>query len=164
MNNQQNTIILLDLNYTLVANSAENRYTRPYKKKIKQELYREWLVELFKGYYVIIITARPNYQEKDTMNSIKEKLNGWMPDEVYFQEENDTPPVAKEKLLKKYILPKHAKQNNFLAVESNPKTKLMYKNYGINSVSIYDEEGKELSEILKNGGLKNGGKNLFNPE
>lgn len=149
MNNQQNTVILLDLNYTLVSNSAENRYTQPYKKKIKHELYRKWLVELIKDYYVIIITARPNYQQNETMDSIKEKLNGWMPDEVYFQEENNTPPVAKEKLLKKYILPKHGKLNNFLAVESNPKTKVMYKKFGINSVSVYDEEGRELKEILK---------------
>lgn len=46
-----------------------------------------------------------------------------MADEASFQEENDAPPVAKEKLLKKYIFPKHGAKNNYLAIESNPKTK-----------------------------------------
>lgn len=145
---KQNIIILLDLNYTLVSNSGENRYIRPYQRKIKEEIYRTWLLELIKDYYVIIITARPNYQKKETINSIKEKLNGWMPDEMYFQEENDTPPVAKEKLLKKYIFPKHGAKNNYLAIESNPKTKKMYEKYGIQSVSVYDEEGREITEKL----------------
>lgn len=66
-----------------------------------------------------------------------------MPDEMYFQEENDRPPVAKEKLLKKYIFPKHGRNNNYFAIESNPRTKIMYKKYGIPSVSVYDE--KELN-------------------
>lgn len=148
MNNNQSIIILLDLNYTLVSNSAKNRYTRPYQRKIKEERYRTWLVELIKDYYVIIITARPNYQKKETMNSIKVKLNGWMPDEVYFQEDNDTPPVAKEKLLIKYIFPKHGVQNNYLAIESNPKTKKMYEKYEIQSVSVYNEDGLEIKKKL----------------
>jgi len=111
-------------------------------------LYREWLVELIKDYYVIIITARPDYQKKETIKSIKVKLKGWMPAEMYFQEENDNPPVAKEKLLKKYIFPKYGIQNNYLAIESNPKTKKMYENYGIDSVSIYDDDGFELRKKL----------------
>lgn len=41
-----NPIILLDLNYTLVQNSAEIKYIRPYRKKIEAELYREWLINL----------------------------------------------------------------------------------------------------------------------
>ena len=106
-NFKENPIILLDLNYTLVGNSAQNRFVRPYQKKIKKEKYREWLINLIENYYVIIITARPDYQKIATIESIKEKLNGWMPDEMYFQEENDAPPIAKEKLLHKYIFPKH---------------------------------------------------------
>lgn len=148
MNNTHDLIVLLDLNYTLVANSAKTRYIRPFQKKIKHELYREWLVELIKDYYVIIITARPDYQKKETIKSIKVKLKGWMPAEMYFQEENDNPPVAKEKLLKKYIFPKYGIQNNYLAIESNPKTKKMYENYGIDSVSIYDDDGFELRKKL----------------
>ena len=147
--NDERLVILLDLNYTLVGNSAQNRYLRPYQKKIKKEEYRKWLVNLVKDYYVIIITARPDYQKIATMASIKEKLNGWMPDEMYFQEENDSPPVAKEKLLKKYIFPNHGIKRSYLAIESNLKTKIMYKKYNIPSVSVYDNEGIELRNVLK---------------
>lgn len=147
--NDERPLILLDLNYTLVGNSAEIRYVRPYQKKIKNEEYREWLVNLIKDYYVIIITARPDYQKIATTASIREKLNGWMPNEMYFQEENDSPPVAKEKLLKKYIFPNHGIKRSYLAIESNPKTKIMYKSYNIPSVSVYDNECVELRNILK---------------
>lgn len=141
-------IILLDLNYTLVKNSAEIKFIRPYQKKIMAELYRNWLVDLLANYYVIIITARPDYQKKDTIKSFKKKLNGWMPHEIYLQEENDRPPLAKEKLLNKYIFTKHGELNNYLAIESNPNTKIMYKKYGIKSTSVYDEKGVELRKIL----------------
>lgn len=145
---KDNPIILLDLNYTLVSNSKDIKYIRPYQKKIKAEKYREWLVKLLSDYYTIIITARPDYQKEVTIESFKEKLNGWMPDEMYFQEENDRPPIAKEKLLKKYIIPEHGIENNYLAVESNPRTKTMYKRYNILSVSVYDDEGLELRKHL----------------
>ena len=141
-------IILLDLNYTLVGNSAEIKTIRPYQNKIRAERYRDWLVELIKDYYVILITARPDYQKEMTIKSFKEQLKGWMPDEMYFQEENDAPPIAKEKLLNKYILPNHGLERNYLGIESNPRTKKMYKNYGIDSVSVYDEEGIELRKKL----------------
>jgi len=106
-------------------------------------------VELIKDSYVILITARPKYQEKATIDSFNEKLNGWMPDEIYFQEENDRPPIAKEKLLQKYILPKHGLKKNYLAIESNPRTKKMYENYQIPSVSVYDDDGVELKKKLE---------------
>ena len=146
--NSDSPIILLDLNYTLVENSSEIKYIRPYQKKINSEKYREWLIELINTYYIIIITARPDYQKSTTIKSFEEKLNGSMPDEMYFQEENDRPPIAKEKLLKKYIFPKHGQYNNYLAIESNPRTKMMYKQYNIPTVSVYDDEGLELREII----------------
>ncbi len=139
----------MDLNYTLVGNSAEIKFIRPYQKKIEAEKYRDWLVELIKDYHVILITARPDYQKECTIKSLEKKLNGWMPDEMYFQEENDIPPVAKEKLLNKYIIPKYGLERNYLAIESNPRTKKMYKKYNIPSVSVYDEEGTELRKELE---------------
>jgi hypothetical protein len=148
-NNSRNLIILLDLNYTLVCNSDEIKFIKPYQKKIIAEKYRDWLVDLIKDFYVILITARPKYQEKVTTDSIKEKLGGWMPNEMYFQEENDRPPVAKEKLLQKYILPKHGLNIDYLAIESNPRTKKMYKKYQIHSVSVYDEDGLDLRNQLE---------------
>jgi len=136
-------IILLDLNYTLVGNSKAIKNVRPFEEKIRQEQYREWLVDLIKDYYTILITARPDYQKEATVKSIEEKLPHWMPDEMYFQEENDRPPVAKEKLLKKYIFPVHGIDAPFLAIESNPRTKQMYSKYNISSVSAYHDHDKD---------------------
>lgn len=143
-------IILLDLNYILVANSRENKYTRPFQKKIENEEYRKWLLDVIRDYYVILITARPDYQKDATIKSLAKKLGGWMPDELYFQEENDSPPIAKEKLLKKYIFPKHGANGDYFALESNPKTKIMYKEYGIPSVSIKDQDVNELKTQIEN--------------
>ena len=145
-------ILLLDLNYTLVANSQENKHIRPYQKKIEREEYRKWLVDMIRNYYVILITARPEYQKKVTIESLENKLGGWMPQEMYFQEKNDSPPVAKEKLLRKYILSQHGNNGDFFAIESNPKTKLMYKKYSIPSVSINDKDRKSLISEIENRG------------
>lgn len=88
-----------------MGNSKAIKNVRPFQKKIRQEKYSEWLVDLIKDYYTILITARPDYQNEATVKSIEEKLHHWMPDEMYFQEENDRPPVAKEKILKKICSP-----------------------------------------------------------
>ena len=39
-------------------------------------------------------------------------------------------------------------ERSYLAIESNPRTKKMYQKYNIPSVSVYDEEGIELRDIL----------------
>lgn len=135
-------IVLLDLNYTLVGNSKAIKNVRPFQEKIRQEKYREWLVDLIKDYY-ILITARPDYQKEATVESIEEKLPHWMPDEMYFQDENDRPPVAKEKLLKKYIFPVHGIDASYLGLESNPRTKEMYSKYSITSISAYYDHDKD---------------------
>ncbi|MGB1127627.1 MAG: hypothetical protein ACPG3X_04575 [Opitutales bacterium] len=43
-------IYLLDLNYTLVANSPKRRDPpiRPFIRQIEQEAYRQWLIELLR--------------------------------------------------------------------------------------------------------------------
>lgn len=132
-------IILLDLNYTLVGNSVENKYTRPWAKKIGNEEYREWLVDLLREEYVILITARPEYQKSLTMGTIAQKLRGWQPEEAYFNEMDQYPPACKERILKKYIFPKHGEDAHYFAIESNPSTKSMYTRQNIPAVSIKDD-------------------------
>jgi hypothetical protein len=53
-------IILLDLNYTLVSNNPA-RGTTPERmeKRLANEQYRQWLVELVRPHTVVLITARP---------------------------------------------------------------------------------------------------------
>ena len=62
------------------------------------------------------------------------KKTGWEPVEVYFNDINAEPHVFKESALKRFIFPKYGTDGaQFYAVESNPKTRAMYKRYGIHA-------------------------------
>lgn len=124
-------ICLLDLNYTLVGNQATTRMLRPFNKRMEAEEYRLDLLEAIKDDYVIIVTARPAYQARQTLENIKRKT-GWQPQEWYFNDIDAEPPVFKESALRRFIFPRHGQDGSqFYAVESNPKTRAMYDKYGI---------------------------------
>ncbi len=124
-------ICLLDLNYTLVGNQKETRLLRPFSRRMDAEEYRADLIDAIRDDYVIIITARPDYQMRQTMENIKRKT-GWMPQEWYFNDLNADPPTIKESILRRFIFPKHGDTpEQFYAVESNPKTRAMYSRHGI---------------------------------
>lgn len=124
-------IILLDLNYTLVANS-ENKL-KPFSRQIEQEEYRTRLIQSFRNDYVILITARPQAYKDRTLDSIMAKTL-WMPHEAYFNHLNLRPHIIKEIILKTYLIPR-LKTEHMLAIESNPKTRAMYKKYNIKSLT-----------------------------
>lgn len=131
---------LVDLNYTLVGNSpkwGEPRIT-PFSRQIEQETYRQWLVDFLRDKYAILITARPERYRKQTLERIFLKTS-WQPQEAYFAEISSTPPEIKEDLLLRYILPKHGRNgSDFFGIESNPKTREMYRQYGIDSLKVKD--------------------------
>ncbi len=128
---QGKRICLLDLNYTLVANQMDTRMLRPFSRRMEAEEYRMDLIRAIEDDYVIIVTARPDYQREETMRNILRKT-GWKPVEVYFNDINGQPPAFKEYALKRFIFPKYGRDAaQFYAVESNPKTRAMYKRYGI---------------------------------
>ena len=145
-------ICLLDLNYTLVGNQAQTRSLRPFSKRMEQEEYRKDLIEAIRDDYVIIITARPDYQMRQTMENVFKKT-GWKPDEVYFNDINAEPPVFKESALKRFVFPKHGEDGSRMyAVESNPVTRQMYDLYGIGAqpyVKFIRSKGKEPVKIKK---------------
>ena len=87
-------ICLLDLNYTLVGNQATTRMLRPFSRRMEAEEYRTDLIEAIKDDYVIIVTARPDYQMKQTMENIKRKT-GWQPQEWYFNDINGEPQSSR---------------------------------------------------------------------
>lgn len=97
-------ICLLDLNYTLVGNQADTRMLRPFSRRMEAEEYRADLIEAIRDDYVIIVTARPDYQMKQTMENIKRKT-GWQPQEWYFNDINAEPPVFKESALRRSSCP-----------------------------------------------------------
>ena len=129
-------IYLLDLNYTLVGNQQETKNLKPFSKRLEGEEYRQDLLEAIKSGYVIMITARPDYLQKDSLLNIANKT-GWQPQEAYFNDENSPPPIFKEKALNKWVFPKHGENKvnfEYVAIESNPRTRAMYARYGITAM------------------------------
>lgn len=127
-------IYLLDLNYTLVSNQKESHLIRPFSARLEKEEYRLDLVEIIKDSYVIIITARPEYQKIQSLKNVLKKT-AWNPQEAYFNDINAEPPVFKERALLRFVFPKHGKEEvEYFAIESNPKTRAMYAKYGIRAM------------------------------
>ncbi len=131
-------ICLLDLNYTLVSNQLDTKHLRPFSRRMEAEEYRLDLINAIKDDYVIIVTARPDYQQEQTMKNVFAKT-GWMPAEMYFNDLGAEPPIYKESALKRFIFPKHGDDGSiYYAVESNPRTRAMYSRYGI-AAQPYDK-------------------------
>ena len=124
-------ICLLDLNYTLVGNQRETRLIRPFSARMRAEEYRTDLIEKIRDDYVIIVTARPDYQMQETMENLYRKT-GWKPQEWYFNDIDAQPPIFKESALRRFVFPKHGESpEQYYAVESNPRTRAMYARHGI---------------------------------
>ena len=126
---QKDKIILLDLNYTLIANSKEIR-TMPLDKKIKSQKYETDLINLIKDNYVILITASPYRRSYKILRDIKEKT-GFEPDESFWNFGRQ-PPALKKYWMENEVIPQHGDDGDkYLAIESNPATRRMYKKLGI---------------------------------
>jgi hypothetical protein len=125
-------IVLLDLNYTLVAERSPDASQAA-------ETYRRWLVPLLRDRYVILITARPHAQRESTLARIREQL-GWVPDEAWFNERDLPPPACKRDILERHVLPKHGRPDtrSYVALESNPRTAAMYAKLGIPGLRVWD--------------------------
>lgn len=119
------------MNFTLVGNQATTRMLRPFSRRMEAEEYRTDLIDAIRDDYVIIITARPDYQMRQTMENIRRKT-GWQPNEWYFNDIDADPPTFKESALQRFVFPKHGADGaTYYAVESNPRTRTMYHRYGI---------------------------------
>ena len=119
-------IYLLDLNYTLVDKEKDAPRIRPMELQIELETYRQWLIDMLKGKYVILTTARMQKYEIFTLNRIYTKTN-WLPNESFFSIFRHLPHIKKEWILKWRIFPKHGNNpEQFFAIESNPKPLLFY--------------------------------------
>ena len=122
-------IILLDLNYTLISNSWEIRWEK-LPGKIEKRRYEHELVSLIKDNYVILITASPYYTSFDSLRHI-ERNTDLKIDESYWNF-GKRPHELKRYWLEKAVLPTHGRDvEKYLAIESNPKTREMYAEFGI---------------------------------
>ena len=122
-------IILLDLNYTLISNSKEIKYM-PLDEKIKNQEYESELIDLIKNNYVILITASPYKRSHKILRDIEEKT-GFVVDESFWNFGRQ-PPVLKKYWVETEVIPRHGEDmDKYLAIESNPTTRRMYKKLGI---------------------------------
>ena len=122
-------IILLDLNYTLIANSWAIRHDK-LPLKIYNRKYEHKLVDLIKDNYVILITASPDYTSTESLKHIEENTTLKIAESYW--NFGKRPPELKKYWLEKAVLPKHGDNpNKYLAIESNPKTRKMYAKFGI---------------------------------
>ncbi len=130
-------IILLDLNYTLVANSELKKSQRAaYDQKILSETYREWLIDLVRPHYVILATVRKSRYQVQTLERIRQQT-GWQPHEAYFSnQESYDGGVVKRWYLERYIFPQHGRDARYYAIESANSTKRMYTHFGIPAISV----------------------------
>lgn len=124
-------IILLDLMYTLVENSRDLPYPQC---DFEKEQYRVWLLGLLTFHYVILITARMEKYKAETLENIKLKT-GWTPKLAFFND-GCRAPEFKRKILINEIRPIFP-DREFLAIESNPRTRAMYHDEGIKTCKIY---------------------------
>ena len=127
-------IILLDLNFTLVSNSAKSRGRYP--SRIYTQEYEEDLIDLIKDNHVILITARREKFKDETLAHIKEQT-GFVPNESYWNLDDHVrlklkPPEIKEYWMEKEVIPNHGDDmDKYLAIESNRDTRRMYHGLGI---------------------------------
>lgn len=127
-------IFLLDLNYTLAIRDFADK--RGYRERWKDEQYRQWLVELLRPEYVILITARPTFGEKQTMQRIKAQC-GWLPQRQFFNPANEQPHDFKLRTVRDLIMPEYgADPNLYFGIESNKMTRAAYASIGIDSAPI----------------------------
>jgi len=139
MNKEKNNqIILLDLNYTLVANSHIKK--SPFYCQIEIEQYRYWLIDLILERTVILITARPVKYHRLTLASIFHKT-GFQPTAAFFNNLRLYPPAFKKRAVLERIFPRWGNDpQKYLAIESNPQTRAMYANLGIAAIAVGDEQ------------------------
>jgi hypothetical protein len=116
-------VVLLDLNYSLVANSAETMRQRRYDR----ELYRGWLVDLLRESRarVVLVTVRPARWERATVARIGKLLDGWQPDEAHFNDRGWSAPAWKAHVLRERVRPRFP-SGSFLAIENNANVHTVY--------------------------------------
>lgn len=129
---------LLDLNYTLIEGTDPK--VTPMSRRVELEQYRQWLVELLRPEFTILITARPAIHTQITLDSIAQKT-GWRPQAAFFNTHGEPPQVAKKRILEELIFPEFGAPpaHVYLGIESNPATRAMYKAFGIYSLPVPKE-------------------------
>jgi hypothetical protein len=135
-------IVLLDLNFTLVTNSTQKR--APFARQIEGETYDLELIEMIRRDKVVLITARPEKYRIQTLQSIRDKT-GWTPAHAFFNDAGMPPPQIKERHLPAVFKAVGTSDPaRFLAIESNPMTRVMYARHSIKAMKAAEFKAKLL--------------------
>lgn len=129
-----NRIVLMDLNVALSSNFGDMKRHSMENFVKEVEEYRSWMVDLLRGEYVVLITARNIKWGVPTLGRIW-KTQKWLPNEALFNdtgiEGSNAPLIKKTQVLEK-VLPRHGdNMDKYYAIESNPRTREMYSSLGI---------------------------------
>lgn len=136
-------IVLLDLNSTYASNASEVHRMDKGIYNVSQEVYRSWLTDLMRDREVLMLTSRPSRYQHETMDRILE-LENWQPKLALFNRWRLRAPDAKDKMLRDTVFPTYGKPDEveYVAVESNVKTREMYARHGIRAITQ--------QEVMKN--------------
>lgn len=133
-------LVLLDLNFTLAV--VDHQDKRSLTVRIPQETYRAWIPALCQEYdaTVAITTARPEKYAKATLERILDQLD-WEPDSVFFAQTSQGMPHQKKhdnlrRIVNAYGQPNNENTGVWFGLESNPRTRDMYAEYGIDSTPV----------------------------
>jgi hypothetical protein len=109
------------------------------EKRLLDEQYRQWLVELVRSYSVILMTARPETWAIKTLDRI-ETQTGWRPQHACFAPIGWwNPPAIKQHFLLKRVFPLHGERARYIAIESNPRSREMYARHEITCLWVSRE-------------------------
>lgn len=136
------SVILLDLNYTLIENSRE--LPKPWQDPdYEAERYDQDLVRWLWGKPVALVTFRHDRHAGETIENIKRKT-GWSPTSWHFNETGARVVDWKRHVLRERILPAFPRLA-LLALESNTATRQMYADHGVVAVRKENRDNPALT-------------------
>jgi hypothetical protein len=130
-------IVLMDFNFTLVENSGS--LGKPWMltdREIQRTEYRHWLYKkcVDAGWSIFVVTSRPQHLADLTIAHCLKNCPGFTPLGWYFNRWGVSAPASKRKSMEGEFFPKHGRDHQFLAIESNAETRKMWTSLGINSL------------------------------
>lgn len=138
-------IVLMDLNVALSSN-FDSMYKYGFEDFIKNhERYRQWMVELLRPEYVILITARNIKWAIPTLKRIADETD-WQPDVALFNDTGydgaDAPKIKEHQMINHVFKNYGDDPTIYHAIESNSGSRAMYRRLGLTSVHDAKRTGK----------------------
>ena len=138
-------IVLMDLNVALSSNFG-SMYQYGFEDFIKNhEKYRQWMVELLRPEFVVLITARNIKWALPTLKRIADETE-WQPDVALFNDTGydgaDAPRIKEHQMLNHVFKNYGDDPSIYHAIDSNSGTRAMYRRLGIASVHDAQRTGR----------------------